>query len=442
MKKYLIIAFTLLLASCKTMEPQEAAEIIVKKFLTAIYNNDKQEIKDLLDSGIFWRSKEGDDKHVQIMQDYNPHWNPQDVIIERCETDEIETFIDVYANCDDQRALFIVHMEEGTFGDDYHMCDTKGFLNFDALTHRSDYDIIIKEEKVLNKRDFDYFHYRHIEYCEEVANVVKKLFNALRTHKDYRKLYPTSADFNNCLTVDSLSSLRIMRVKINKSQKEDSEYQFTVFCSDSLYFILQFKHDEKTDDYVPVIIDSKGFYDYNKHFVEICAERGYAITDELREYMNNSKTDMEAIEKIKGLDQEVEYEIRMAEARKRQAKIDDYFKQIGLRIYKLEMITGQNKDGDRTVGFRCEVNNPTNKTIKYVNLHLRPVNAVGDAMGYNRTFSGIGPIGPGDSGTFEDDNMFVDVNHVIDDLSATIDVQYTDGSRKNVKLRDAMKTDF
>ena len=67
---------------------------------------------------------------------------------------------------------------------------------------------------------------------------------------------------------------------------------------------------------------------------------------------------------------------------------------------------------------------PTDKTIKYITFHLWAINGVGDSMGYPHTFKGIGPIEPSEYGTYSDDNMFVDVNNVIDDISVNIVVQY------------------
>ena len=65
------------------------------------------------------------------------------------------------------------------------------------------------------------------------------------------------------------------------------------------------------------------------------------------------------------------------------------------------------------------------------------VNGVGDVMSYEKNCRGIGPVGAHETGTWQFDDVFYDKNDVIDDLKVSFRVIYTNGSSKNVKLRDA-----
>lgn len=110
---------------------------------------------------------------------------------------------------------------------------------------------------------------------------------------------------------------------------------------------------------------------------------------------------------------------------------------IGLIITDVAMTRGRDKDGDSTKGINFSIFNPTNKSIKYVICSMVAVNGVGDVMSYEKNCRGIGPVGAHETGTWQFDDVFYDKNDVIDDLKVSFRVIYTNGSSKNVKLRDA-----
>ncbi len=110
---------------------------------------------------------------------------------------------------------------------------------------------------------------------------------------------------------------------------------------------------------------------------------------------------------------------------------------IGLIITNVTMTRGRDNDGDITKGVRFSIFNPTKKTIKYVICSMVAINGVGDVMSYEKNCRGIGPIEAHDYGTWEFDDVFYDKNDVIDDLKVSFRVIYTNGSSKNVRLRDA-----
>lgn len=110
---------------------------------------------------------------------------------------------------------------------------------------------------------------------------------------------------------------------------------------------------------------------------------------------------------------------------------------IGLIITDVTMTRGRDNDGDITKGVKFSIFNPTKKTIKYVICSMVAINGVGDVMSYEKNCRGIGPVEPHDYATWNFDDIFYDKNDVIDDLKGSFRVIYTNGSSKNVRLKDA-----
>jgi len=88
-------------------------------------------------------------------------------------------------------------------------------------------------------------------------------------------------------------------------------------------------------------------------------------------------------------------------------------------------------------GFEATVYNPTKKTIKYVSFTVVGLNAVGDAVtagirgGSAPLLRGIGPIGPGESGSYSKDYMWM--TDVVQSFRIrSIKLEYMDGSSKVV----------
>lgn len=118
------------------------------------------------------------------------------------------------------------------------------------------------------------------------------------------------------------------------------------------------------------------------------------------------------------------------------------YKKVGLIITEIKMTRGCDKDGDATKGIEFSIFNPTDKTIKYVVVFCAPVNGVGDVMGYEKTCRGIGPVTPHNYGSWSFDDVFYDKNDIIDDLKGYFRVIYTNGSSKDVRIKDAYVDDF
>ena len=115
---------------------------------------------------------------------------------------------------------------------------------------------------------------------------------------------------------------------------------------------------------------------------------------------------------------------------------------IGLIISNIEMTRGTNSDGVATKGIKFTVFNPTHKTIKYVIVNVHAVNQFNDRVSYNERLRGMGPIASHEYGSWDFNDVFTDKNDIIDDLNVSIQVEYTNGSTKTVRLKDACVSDF
>lgn len=142
-----------------------------------------------------------------------------------------------------------------------------------------------------------------------------------------------------------------------------------------------------------------------------------------------------------------------AARRREQARLDsiDYaehagfvskYAQIGLIITNVQMTRGSNNDGIGTKGVKFSVFNPTHKTIKYVIVTAYGVNIFDDRITGTERLRGIGPVDPHDYATWDFDDVFTDKNDVIDDINVSFRVEYTNGTAKNVRFKDAYVSDF
>jgi hypothetical protein len=87
-------------------------------------------------------------------------------------------------------------------------------------------------------------------------------------------------------------------------------------------------------------------------------------------------------------------------------------------------------------GFEVEVFNPTKKTMKYVTFTVVGLNAVGDPVrdsvrGNSPTLRGIGPIEPGETGSYSKDYMWM-TDIVQSFRIQSVKVEYMDGSSRIV----------
>ena len=160
--------------------------------------------------------------------------------------------------------------------------------------------------------------------------------------------------------------------------------------------------------------------------------------------LQRPNTDAGCIAALQRAESNIQDEIARQKAEAYKKEQMAYWERVGLVITNVKMTSGTDKDGDNIKGIKFRVFNPTQKSIKYVIAEIVAVNRVGDKMSYPRRCRGIGPIEPQESGEYEFEDVFVDRNDVIDDLSVGFQVVYMNGGSKNIRLIDAStkKHDF
>ena len=389
------------LVSCSS-KPKDA-RVVVKQFLQCIKDGDSKKL-----------AKLSQDSNLQsFIKDYNPNWEPKDVVLSES-VDTInegsgKTFI-VSAQYKDKKASFYVGKQD----DDYFISDFYNFLTIDTTIFKSEKGFVVKractDRKLLHAMQND---------VEKIADCVNNFNKSIIDGKILFQLYPKSSSFENYIITDSIiPKIRSIFILNNMGAK--------VECEDGKIFVLD-------DTYT--IIDSKGVYDFHRKIADLCAEYNY------RSYLAPPKTDLEAVEVVNVERERIKEEVqRIKEEAERKAHYKEraeYYRKVGLVIDYLRFARGKDKDGDPATGFQIKFFNPTSKTIKYIVIYTTALNGVNDAMG-RKTARGIGPIEPGDGGTYDFSNLFYDRNGIIQDVSVRIELTYTDGSRKSVKWKDAM----
>ena len=203
----------------------------------------------------------------------------------------------------------------------------------------------------------------------------------------------------------------------NSIDFENGKYKIT--CNDSTAYIIDYK-----------IEDCLGI---------ISVEN---IENEVRELEGepNSRNNKFDIAYIKDLQNQIKTlaeekarrlaEIEQEKARKERA--NKYIKQ-GVALVSSRFSFGTN--GAKGVAFTAL--NTSNKTAKYVILEVVGYNVVDDPVwsdGYLQRCRGIGPIGPGETGSWSFDNIWEQGKIVHSYEIKALVIQYKDGTSKRVKL--------
>lgn len=125
------------------------------------------------------------------------------------------------------------------------------------------------------------------------------------------------------------------------------------------------------------------------------------------------------------------------------AKFVKKYSNIGLIVLTIENVNHRNDYGDMTTTVGLLMFNPTKKNIKYVVASLVAINAVWDIVSRPMTCRGVGPVKPHEFAKIFFDDVFYDKNNIIKEVRASsFRVTYTDGTSKNIKMKDALCQDF
>ena len=426
------LVLLLCLSSCNS-EPKDAKECVLQ-FLQCLEDGDTEKGKRISVS-YQWENSNDIVTAFDIAQKYNPHWESKKVVISEEYVNRYSDFevVDVQYNGSEVSFYVQSYYDNKRNKNLYRVYDFDNFLNIDTAT-------LIKngvEMKRGNnaKKDIHFLMYTNVE---NVISFINEFNQHFKKGEILLKLYPKAKAFEDYLAIDSIVP-QIQNIIINMNDKTGDLQNYAVNCTNGNVFYV------KPNNNSYIIINSKGLYDSNKRIADIQTEYNY-------EYKPSSslKTDIEMVEAVAQAEQDIQEKIRkhIAEEERRKAEEErrvyqqsrvNYYKRIGLVIKDIRMVRGKDKDGDPTKGIDIEIFNPTNKTIKYLVIYAAAVNKVNDVM-RRKTCRGIGPIEPQRTVSYSFDDLFYDYNDIIDDISASIELIYTDGSRKSVKWKDAKAT--
>ena len=123
-------------------------------------------------------------------------------------------------------------------------------------------------------------------------------------------------------------------------------------------------------------------------------------------------------------------EIEKEKARKEKA--NKYIKQ-GVALISSQF----SNNGKGAKGVKFKALNPSNKTAKYIIMEVVGYNSVDDPVysdGYLKRCRGIGPIGPGEAGSWDFDEIWERGDLVESYEIKALVIQFKDGTSKRVKL--------
>lgn len=447
-------AFVLLvicLSSCSS-KPKDAKECIMQ-FLEYLKEGNAKKGDDI-SSDNYWDWRKELEKYSQdtnrtstvfnIAQKYNPQWEPETFIqsedIDEVWDNDLSRLEKIHGRYNNKDVVFYVYFDKHYYdrkNKEYLLYDFEGFLKMDSIITING----IKVKKGTNCADIHFLAYSDIK---GVVSCVNEFNKSVKNRKPSYKLFPNAKGFGNSIIIDSIASV-IQSVTINLT-KDLSLKNYKVECSGGkIFYVEADSYDYDSETYSYIIKNSIGLYNYEKKILDICTKYDYEY-----ELSDKPKTDVDAwklaksiLEKAKAEEKRrIEEEKKRKEEEERRAYQQNrvnYYKKIGLVIKEIRMVSGKDKDGDPTKGIKINVFNPTNKTIKYLIIYVAAVNRVNDVMG-RKTCRGIGPIEPRGGGSYDFDDLFYDYNDIIDDISASVELVYTDGTRKTVKWKDAMST--
>ena len=455
MKKILLlIVFTIFVCSCQRNDQalKEDATECVKSFIEAFKAQDEQTVMSLIVG------------NYQLMQNFNPHWELEDVSFSEDvglvrKGDNCISSVIVKARYHQQESQFIVRFG----GDSGREGNPKIYSIHDYLAIPingvfPDIKYVLKREHGID----DIYFTAHLEDAMEVGKCVEAYIKCFTEGNlaDSYTYYPKSQGHSFIMP----DSLFISNIAMGKDKEEDA-YCYRVNCNGSGKTISFMVYPPKNKDAHWEIYNSNGLFpiDEKKKELEILynltIDNVFLNSDlDGEDYVKNLRAQCEKkiaddAEKARreaerariAAEEEAERARIAAEKEAKRIKEENnkkehraYWERIGLVIKKVKMTSSVDKDGDKTKGVYFSVWNPTKKTIKYVIADIAGINAVGDRCTREQRCRGIGPIPPQASGEYEFNDALLDRNNIIDDLSVSFKVIYTDGSSKNVRVKDAL----
>lgn len=386
------------------------------------------------------RFDDGDLNPFIIATRNNPHWDPLKVEFEEdvdtiVEKNGVLDYVIVHAKHQGVAAKFKVYflkeysLNQYSLNDEFkgragkpNIRETFNFINFDFAKYKKENGF-----EIIRKADSD-VHFAYLcNKATKAVETVKKYIGSIKSGHKGTTYYPSSNKLP--LKADSL----LYTAKVKSITISNNNIYNICYTNDVIFYV---QIDIWNEDFT--ITNSLGLYPFEEK-LRLFNEKHHTNLE-----LQRPNTDAGCIAALQRAESNIQDEIARQKAEAYKKERMAYWERVGLVITNVEMTSGTDKDGDNTKGIKFRVFNPTKKSIKYVIAEIVAVNRVGDKMSYPQRCRGIGPIEPQESGEYEFEDVFVDRNDVIDDLSVGFQVVYMNGGSKNIRLIDASteKHDF
>lgn len=350
----------------------------------------------------------------------NPHWDPLKV--------EFEEDVDTVVKKNGVLDYVIVHAKHQGVAAKFKVCfwkendeskgragkpnilETFNFINFDFAKYKKENGF-----EIIRKADSD-VHFAYL--CNKATNAVetvKKYIGSIKSGHKGTTYYPSSNKLP--LKADSL----LYTAKVKSITISNNDIYNICYTNDVIFYVQIDK--PYTGDFT--ITNSLGLYPFEEK-LRLLNEKHHTNLE-----LQRPDTDAGCIAALQRAESNIQDEIA------RQKGIE-FWTSKGLAIISFRDYLKKEQSGFTTYngkGVEMEFLNPTTKTIKYINLYIRPKNRVGDYYGQPIKYSAVGPILPLHTGSLSTGYLYED-DPLVDKIETSIEILYDDGSKKMITNKD------
>ena len=350
----------------------------------------------------------------------NPHWDPLKV--------EFEEDVDTVVKKNGVLDYVIVHAKHQGVAAKFKVCfwkendeskgragkpnilETFNFINFDFAKYKKENGF-----EIIRKADSD-GHFAYL--CNKASNAVetvKKYIGSIKSGHKGTTYYPSSNKLP--LKADSL----LYTAKVKSITISNNDIYNICYTNDVIFYVQIDK--PYTGDFT--ITNSLGLYPFEEK-LRLLNEKHHTNLE-----LQRPNTDAGCIAALQRAESNIQDEIA-------RQKGMEFWTSKGLAIISFRDYLKKEQSGFTTYngkGVEMEFLNPTTKTIKYINLYIRPKNRVGDYYGQPIKYSAVGPILPLHTGSLSTGYLYED-DPLVDKIETSIEILYDDGSKKMITNKD------
>ena len=352
-----------------------------------------------------------DDPPIIIAKRYNPHWDPLKVEFEEdvdtvVKKNGVLDYVIVHAKHQGVAAKFTVcfgkeHDESKGRAGKPELLETFNFCNFDLAKYKKENGF-----EIIRKADSD-VHFAYLfNNATNAVETVKKYIGSIKSGNKGTTYYPSS----NKLPLKADSLLYTAKVK---SITISNNFIYNICYTNDVIFYVKIEEPYPGDF---TITNSLGLYPFEEK-LRLLNEKYHTNLE-----LQRPNTDAGCIAALQRAKSNIQDEIA------RQKGIE-FWTSKGLAIISFTTYKYNGK------GVKMEFLNPTTKTIKYINLYIRPKNRVGDYYGQPMKYSFVGPIFPLNPGSLSTGYLYED-DPLVAKIETSIEILYDDGSKKMITNKE------